>query len=374
METKITIYTIIGLMAIGQLFLLILSIIKDILWKKISTLFFFLLCALSYMLIHDILVHSRIMLKVPYLLFTGEVLTLIIWPLIYLITKKMLNRKISYFDVFHFLPFFIFQLSRIRVYKLPTSEKYNLLVSFYKTIDSNNIVTLRDFVWNDFMYDLLIFRLQPLIYTVVIILFLNKNLNTENKDKNAKKLIWLQIIIYSFFVLWFVKYFTYLLGYTSVPFSPKNSLSIIFLAVQSILISMFTLTNYGVTSSILINKKSIIDFKNIADDANAIMLNYDLFLDKHLTLQILAKKLNTNSNYLSKSINKTFNLNFADFVNQFRVEYAKNIINDINNDIYTLEALSHKCGFNSLSTFNRAFLKHENITPSHYRKKRLVNS
>lgn len=59
-------------------------------------------------------------------------------------------------------------------------------------------------------------------------------------------------------------------------------------------------------------------------------------------------------------------INFADWLNNFRIEYSKNLL--LSNDQYTIDALSNMSGFSSRSAFYAAFKKKTNITPSEYIK------
>lgn len=99
-----------------------------------------------------------------------------------------------------------------------------------------------------------------------------------------------------------------------------------------------------------------------------LMTEEQIFLNNKLTICDLANSLNTNRSYLSDHLNNVLDTSFLDYVNHFRIEYATNLLEDsTNND--TLEIISEKSGFNSLSTFRRAFVKTHNFTPSEYRKK-----
>lgn len=121
----------------------------------------------------------------------------------------------------------------------------------------------------------------------------------------------------------------------------------------------------------------IFDKKNSADSLPAqneppvnveLLREIKLFLNPHLTLADTALALGTNRTYLSNYLNQTLHTTFYDFINKLRVEYADELLsNPENND--TLETISEKSGFNSLSTFRRAFEKIHHCTPAEFRKK-----
>jgi len=90
-----------------------------------------------------------------------------------------------------------------------------------------------------------------------------------------------------------------------------------------------------------------------------------------ITLRDMAKKLNYDYNYASGLFNKAFQCNFATFVNDCRINYAKNLLSHSSE---TVTSISIQCGFNSIRSFNRNFVKLTDITPIDFRKKRNDNA
>lgn len=91
------------------------------------------------------------------------------------------------------------------------------------------------------------------------------------------------------------------------------------------------------------------------------------YLEPDLTLLALSEKLNIPSHHLSQVINEKFNLNFYDFVNQYRVEEAKIRITNPAFAGLSLLGIALDSGFNSKSSFNRLFKKFTGKTPSEYK-------
>jgi AraC-like DNA-binding protein len=54
-------------------------------------------------------------------------------------------------------------------------------------------------------------------------------------------------------------------------------------------------------------------------------------------------------------INRKTGMNFAEFVNVYRVEKAKALLQDPEYLKYKIASIAFDCGFNTLSTFNLAF-------------------
>ncbi|MEM6718174.1 MAG: helix-turn-helix domain-containing protein [Bacteroidota bacterium] len=96
------------------------------------------------------------------------------------------------------------------------------------------------------------------------------------------------------------------------------------------------------------------------------MVEEKLFTNPSLTLYDVASKLNTHPKKVSNIINKGFKMNFNDFVNAYRTEEVIKKVTDNENDIKTLLGIALESGFNSKSTFNRAFKKQTQHTPKEY--------
>ena len=91
------------------------------------------------------------------------------------------------------------------------------------------------------------------------------------------------------------------------------------------------------------------------------------YLDNTLTLQKLAQHLGTNRQYLSNHINQELHTTFYDYINDFRLEDAKAMLDSQNTENqHSLEDISVMAGFNSYATFLRSFKKKYGQTPSQY--------
>ena len=102
-----------------------------------------------------------------------------------------------------------------------------------------------------------------------------------------------------------------------------------------------------------------------------LMQDEKLYLNTELTSQELAEQLNISSKALSQVINQSFKKNFFDFVNTYRCEEVKQILNGPDKKITILEAM-YQSGFNSKSSFNKEFKKLTGQTPSEFKKSKSV--
>ena len=82
-------------------------------------------------------------------------------------------------------------------------------------------------------------------------------------------------------------------------------------------------------------------------------------------LSSVADYVNTNTSYLSALFSSNLNISFNDYLNSYRIEHAKQLLDTTD---MTSKAISVSTGFNSPQNFTRVFKKFEGITPGEYRK------
>lgn len=105
----------------------------------------------------------------------------------------------------------------------------------------------------------------------------------------------------------------------------------------------------------------------IGCDIDMVMKEKRYYLDNTLTLQKLAQHLGTNRQYLSNHINQELHTTFYDYINDFRLEDAKAVLDSQSTENqHSLEDVSVMAGFNSYATFLRSFKKKYGQTPSQY--------
>ncbi|QDH35051.1 helix-turn-helix domain-containing protein [Porphyrobacter sp. YT40] len=89
--------------------------------------------------------------------------------------------------------------------------------------------------------------------------------------------------------------------------------------------------------------------------------------DPDLSLALLARRLGTNTGYLSRALNEGLGMNFATFVGRLRCETVADAIAAGRSD--DLLDLALEAGFSSKASFNRAFRAEYGCTPSTYRQR-----
>ena len=97
----------------------------------------------------------------------------------------------------------------------------------------------------------------------------------------------------------------------------------------------------------------------------AVIHEEELYLQPDLSLSKLSERLNIHPKVISETINRHLGQNFVSFINNYRIEKAKQLLKD--QPHYKIAAIAYDCGFNSLSAFNLAFKNSTSRTPSEFR-------
>jgi len=93
------------------------------------------------------------------------------------------------------------------------------------------------------------------------------------------------------------------------------------------------------------------------------------FLKPNTSLVIVAKKLNTNTTYLSQIVNEQKGITFKNYITELRINY---VLHHLKSDSvlrsYSIKAIAKEIGFKSEGAFSRAFKKQTGIYPSFFIK------
>ena len=110
------------------------------------------------------------------------------------------------------------------------------------------------------------------------------------------------------------------------------------------------------------------DLKKHQEILEELMVTQYPYINPSLTLQSLATMLELKPAQLSQIINECYRKNFFDFINTYRLQHFIKLALLEEHQHKTLLGIALEAGFNSKSTFNRAFKKEYKVTPTIYLK------
>ena len=103
-------------------------------------------------------------------------------------------------------------------------------------------------------------------------------------------------------------------------------------------------------------------YDKIMDSFKKYMVKEQGFLNPNLTIEEIARVLDTNRTYVSKLVNLYYGMPFRDYINSLRMNYAKELMLD--EPDAGLDYIAVKSGFQSSTQFIRKFREVEGVTPT----------
>jgi len=305
------------------------------------------------------------------LLFEG--ILLLIGPLVYLYIRSLgSNKKIAFNNSwYYFMPYLIyFLILTVPVVISAFQKKY----IFDYLILVNDYHYIRDFIELVFIGIYLFLSLRW-FYKIKTSL---KNLFSIVEYKNIQ---WLGAFIIGLLFLVAINILVLFLETAG-----GTSVNLDFITVASFLLFICYLGYFGMNQSQVFvpdylsekpggnienGKRAYISEKEVAEVAGKIKSIFELeklYLNDSLTLHKLAHSLHTSDKKLSFYLNHHLNTTFYDFVNKYRVQEFKTILQSQNKTKLSLLGIAFECGFKSKSSFNRVFKKETGLSPSQYKK------
>jgi AraC-like DNA-binding protein len=333
------------------------------------------------------------------LFYTPFVHGLFIGPLLYLYVKAITNfhYKLQRKDWLHFIPGILYI-----VWSLVTVIVDKLIVKKYYLMDGNSDP---DF---DFWYQVLQ-KISILVYLIASVIYYRqykKYVNYEMSFADAANISWLRNFLIAFGVITvlpvvqdllelfpffqrqivYVRSWYYFMGFALVVYYIAiNGFNAVSIPLRKLLFKPELLLQYQQPALLPAPAQPLVqdaEFELVSNELKedaaiklwkekiiAVMDEDRLYQDAELTLTQLSKKLSTNPSVLSKVINQGFQLNFNDFVNEYRVNEVVEKLKAGEQKQQTLLGIAFDCGFNSKATFNRAFKKQTGLSPKEWLEK-----
>ena len=142
--------------------------------------------------------------------------------------------------------------------------------------------------------------------------------------------------------------------------------------IENLKESKTTDTNKLYSNSTEVLPKQLIDEELIEKIAIGLkkLEQKEAFLNPNFKLAFVAKKVNTNTAYLSQYFNQTIQKTFSEYTQELRVQYVLQKLNDAPYfRKYTLQAIAEEVGYKDAKTFVRVFKKQTGISPNYYIEK-----
>jgi AraC-like DNA-binding protein len=350
--------------------------------------YIFLLLYFAVMIIQiifKVMNKTWLMTNMNFLYGVASFLPLLYGPLIFLFVRHLLlNKRFRSADLLHFFPFaFLF----IYLWLAGFFSFSNQHVNFFYRTDTGMVMQL----------------ISLLVYHVLALrawLWYKGSLKNYFSETQRLQMNWIrQIIIASFavctiiavaiyliyithprslgFRYWFgaLTIFIYWVSYTALTkpsvFSVIKSYAKKDDAVISLLPQLVVHRPAKKYSNSSLSEEEIIAIKEALQKMMTEQKNY---LDPELTINDLAEMIKCTRHNLSRVLNEALKQSFYDYVNQYRVEEAKQLLLDPAKQGYKIAGIAFDAGFNSISTFNDVFRKIAGDTPSQYRKQKAEES
>ncbi len=305
----------------------------------------------------------------PYLFFIGESFYFLAMPSIYLYLKEIAFSKSDsvWSRVVHFIPFILVSLFYVVIFHIHSVEvKQSILQSGYvaksPVFKYAYTATLYGQIGSYIIAGLFVIRKYRML------------IKDEFSTIERINLSWLKFVLYGFFFAWLTS-----IGGVFITLSPAHS-SLLWSAINLLAFFVFFIIAFyrGLSQPELFagieekpryssSKLNRSDADTYASQLATHMEKEKPYLNPDVSLQDVSSQLSIPPRYLSQVINEHYQKNFFDFINQYRIEEAKKLIQDPANANKKMFAILCDAGFNSKSSFNAAFKKNVGMTPSEFR-------
>jgi AraC-like DNA-binding protein len=336
-----------------------------------------------------LLIHSGWILQVPFMFKTAAPVNFLIPPFAYIYIRSVLKdeQKLKTKDYLHFVPAFFVFVNYIPVYFMPALQKQELLQNIMKDF-SLSYLTGNGYFAEKYLF---IARMaQSIVYLFFqwkLVVVYKKELLLDKYAGHTNEVInWLKIFnwLFSSSILGYIILFIIISSDPSLVSSeqimliPGYILSFSFLGLSTYLL-VHPQVLFGLPY-VKIESTSVHDLHIIKKETIPVPKEYDEeiyqlkkyfeenhpYLNNDLNINEVAVSLDIPAREVSFIINQHFNQRFTDFVNMYRIKYVNQKIKTGYLNKFTVESLSKEAGFSSKSTFNVAFKKVNQCTPSEY--------
>ena len=381
---EVTIWNLILLIEIGFGFILLLFLLKvstKLNWYLPLAIYVLLVMIDCYA---EFLLQTGYIVNTPHFLFVNEPLNILVGPMIYLYARSQEFQRFRLFktDLLLLTPFLASLLVYLPIYTMSAADKINEYQQ-YGELQSD----VENYVWEW----IFLVSINVTFFAAALRRFRNYNEKIKTLYSNIKNtdLRITQILIRLCIAIYTLELFSVFLTYYELPFNTEfyNVYDIVQLIVL-VLIGYDAVSTYKFSatikqewkkihleegqninqpikyaSSTLTNKQSA----KLKKQIEKYMDEHEPYLQSQIRIKDLADLTGISSHQISQVLNESFNQNFYEFINTYRVKKAISLIEDPKNLSLTFSAIGFEAGFNSKTTFYEAFKKTTGTTPAQYK-------
>lgn len=346
----------------------------------LSGLYFFIL---SILLIDNFLCYTGRMKFVLHINDASEFSTLLLAPIPYLILNYLVGQFKpirSWRFWIHFIPSALYLIYSLFFIIQPLESKYNAYKDAYHPDLPFMSIALShspDPLGLKSALDVAI-MLGLLLYGFLMFKILRKtNLIWPAKSDKMSKKSW---ATYSFWILIVASLVIIYVSFNYSRDSGDHYLSLL-LTLTILLASTFIIDNSKVFDQNWFSDKYFRSSTTL-DELGAMLASAIEYLDNNpqsysqssYKIDDLCKTINVPANDLSRAINQIQRINWNDFINQYRIAKAQDMLMAGNHRDFSIEGIGQQVGFKSKSGFYAAFKKLNQQTPLQWLKTKEISS
>lgn len=336
----------------------------------------------SFVSLHELVLYGdqfryTVLNSSPNWFFIGSLGYALDGPLLYLYVVSIIrpNFNLSAKHRWHLMPlvvYFIFLM--VAFYGQDYSLKWQIIDRYLFDLD-----------WQFVTMDTLI-KSSRFVYLIMSIYLINKY-REQLKDSQSSieniDLTWLKILVLGFALVTLVGVLLSISKVVNLFYTVDISLQI-FLGLTTYYADLFLVCFLLFFSAINVSsvkkvkeqlKDSYADYQADSEYVDRIMKFMDdekPYMKSNITLDTLSELIDVPSRELTALLNGHFKMNYYEFINNYRIEEAKEILKADKAHEKTISDIYLTVGFNSKSVFNTFFKKNTGMTPSEYRKKSIM--
>ncbi len=324
----------------------------------------------SLHILHIFLFMTNLQYSYPHTYLMSAPFSFLFGPLLYFYFKRITRQyRFSKIDLLHLIPTVFMLVYLVPIYALPAEEKLALLLDKAAGYTSENSI--------GFIIVVSLKIVSFVCYALLIrSLYLRSKLKSPQKAANEH---W-QRNIYRIYFLYILFYGLYgFLAVNNLSSSLLFNLQIVCMALMILYIGYSANIQPNVFSGVHAYKRPLFfkyEKSGLTDSLSCeLMQNLmrlfsteKIYKENDICLEGVAQRLNTTRHNASQVINEHFNMNFHELVNKYRIQEAKSILETDRQKNLNIIDVAYEVGYNNKVTFNKAFKKDTQLTPSEYQK------